>query len=255
MPDGGVGGHGHGPGGPPWGHGGPGGFGPPGWDGPDLHWMIGPVAVIVTVLVATMVFRLVRAVWERTRRRPVRDDVRARWDAAVTRHARTARDYAAFECDPAEVLARPALCDVSWPATARFVDAFAEASALHTETYPGPAAAAEFVRAADTAARTWTAAVDAAERARWARFGADERALLDQAVRLLDVAREPPFEEERRLAHRRLADRLADLECRTGWAAPRPVTASLAIRGRPMLERGGRHRRDDAEPRPAVQAR
>lgn len=236
MPDGGVGRHGHGPGGHSWGHGGPGGHGPPGWDGPDLHWMLGPVAVIMAVLVAMLVFRLVRAAWERTRREPVRDDVRARWDAAVTRHAETSSAYATFECDPAEVLARPALCDVTWPATGRFVDAFAEATALHTESYPGPAAAAEFVRAADAAARAWTAARDAAERARWARFGDDERALLDQAVRLLDVARESPFEEERRLAYRRLARRLADLERRTGWAAPRPVTASLAVRGRPALE-------------------
>jgi hypothetical protein len=218
--------------------------------------MMGPVAVLVTVLVVTLVFRLVRAAWDRARREPVRDDVRARWDAAVTRHAETARAYAEFECDPAEVLARPALCDVTWPATARFVDAFAEASALHTETYPGAAAAAGFIRAADVAARAWTATRDAAERARWARFDAAERALLDQAVRLLDVAQESPFEEERRLAYARLARRLADLERRTGWAAPRPVTASLAARARPLLERGGgRHRRaGDAEPRPAAQA-
>jgi hypothetical protein len=90
----------------------------------------------------TLVGRLRTAV----RGRP--DPVRPRWDDAVTRHAETARAYAAFECDPAAVLHRPALADVGEPATGRFVDAFAEATALGTDAYPGPDAGERFVLAA-----------------------------------------------------------------------------------------------------------
>ena len=50
---------------------------------------------------------------------------------------------------PAAVLHRPALADVNEPATARFVDAFAEATALITEAYPGPQAGERFVAAAE----------------------------------------------------------------------------------------------------------
>ncbi|WP_339126180.1 hypothetical protein [Pseudonocardia sp. D17] len=256
MPDGGVGGHGHGHGGPPWIHEGRGG-GLPDWTGLDLHWLIGPAALVATVLLATLVYLLVRSLVSWFSAARVRDDGRARWDAAVARYDETARAYAAFECDPGEVLTRPALCDVSWPATARFVDAFAEATALRTDSWPGPAAAAEFVRAAGAAERAWTAAQDAAERARWARFRPGERALLGQALRLLTTARESPFEEERRTAYRRVAQRLAELERRTGFAVPRPVVAALEVRGRPMLADGGRHRREDRAtgeaPLPAMQ--
>src|SRR5689334_14900932 len=76
-----------------------------------------------------------------------RDTVKPQWDAAVARYAETARAYAAFECDPAAVLHRPALADVGEPATARFVDSFAEATALITDAYPGPEAAERFVAA------------------------------------------------------------------------------------------------------------
>ena len=92
--------------------------------------------------------------------------MRPRWDAAVARYAETAQAYAAYECDPAAVLHRPALADVSEPATARFVDAFAEATALLTDAYPGPQAGERFVAAAEGADRAWQAAVDAADRVR-----------------------------------------------------------------------------------------
>ncbi|HEV7469572.1 MAG TPA: hypothetical protein VGO23_07280 [Pseudonocardia sp.] len=55
------------------------------------------------------------------------------------------------------MLARPALADVTLPATARFVDAFAAAIASRTESYPGALAAAEFALAADAAERAWAA--------------------------------------------------------------------------------------------------
>jgi hypothetical protein len=164
-----------------------------------------------------------------------RDAVRARWDAAVARYAETARAYAAYECDPMAVLHRPALADVGEAATARFVDAFAEATALVTEAYPGPQAAERFVAAAERAERAWTAAVDAADRVRAARFAPGERALLEQTLALLSLARSSPHEAERRSAYERARRRLADLERRTGWAVPRPAAELLATRARGRL--------------------
>ena len=164
-----------------------------------------------------------------------RDTVRPRWDAAVARYAQTAQAYAAFECDPAAVLHRPALADVGEAATARFIDAFAEATALLTDAYPGPQAGERFVAAAERADRAWSAAVDAADRVRAGRFAPGERALLEQTLSLLALARSSPHEAERRGAYERARRRLADLERRTGWALPRPAGELLAARARGML--------------------
>jgi len=114
------------------------------------------------------------------------------------------------------VLHRPALADVGVAATARFVDAFAEATALVTDAYPGPQMAERFVAAAERADRAWTAAVDAADR-------------------VLALARSSPHEAERRSAYERARRRLADLERRTGWALPRPAGELLAARARGLL--------------------
>ena len=164
-----------------------------------------------------------------------RDTVRQRWDAAVARYAQTAQAYAAFECDPAAVLHRPALADVGEAATARFVDAFAEATALLTDAYPGPQAGERFVAAAERADRAWSAAVDAADRVRAGRFAPGVRALLELTLALLALARSSPHEAERRGAYERARRRLADLERRTGWALPRPAGELLAARARGML--------------------
>jgi hypothetical protein len=87
---------------------------------------------------------------------------RARWRAAIARHREIAAAFATYECDPQAVLHRPALADVRQPATARFVEAFAEACALTTDRYPGRARAETFAAAVDRSARTWTAATQAA---------------------------------------------------------------------------------------------
>jgi len=133
------------------------------------------------------------------------------------------------------VLHRPALADVGEAATARFVDAFAEATALLTDAYPGPQAGERFVAAAERADRAWSAAVDAADRVRAGRFAPGERALLEQTLSLLALARSSPHEAERRGAYERARRRLADLERRTGWALPRPAGELLAARARGML--------------------
>ena len=213
--------------------------GPPPWmDGPGADWSLLP-ALFPLLLVLWIVYRWYLLDTLVERRRAVlaarRDTVRPRWDAAVARHAATAQAYAAFECDPAAVLHRPALADVTEPATSRFVDAFAEATALATDTYPGAAAGERFVQAAEQAERSWRAAVDAADRVRAARFAPGERALIDQVLALLALARSSPHEAERRSAYDRARRRLAELERTTGWALPRPAGELIATRARGVL--------------------
>jgi hypothetical protein len=218
--------------GPGWPH-----HGPPPWMHDVGPWAFLP-SLIPLLLVLWTLYRWYSLQAIGAAGRPLagpRDTVRGRWDAAVARQAETARAFAAFECDPAAVLARPALADVTEPATARFVDAFAEATALATDAYPGPEVGERFVVAAEHAARAWRAAVDAAERVRVARFAPGERALLAQVTALLDLARSSTHEAERRSAYERARRRLADLERRTGWALPRPAGELIATRARGTL--------------------
>src|SRR3954454_24728028 len=123
---------------------------------------------------------------------------RARWHAAVARHNEIAAAFAAYECNPQAVLHRPALADVRQPATARFVEAFAEACALATDRYPGRPVADAFAIAVDRAGLAGRAAAEAAERLRAVQFAPGERDLLDQAAALLALVRESPHEGERR---------------------------------------------------------
>jgi len=213
--------------------------GPPPWiDGADvfLPFLSALVPLLLLMWVLSRWFVLdALAARSRNALTERRDTVRQRWDAAVARYAQTAQAYAAFECDPAAVLHRPALADVGEAATARFVDAFAEATALLTDAYPGPQAGERFVAAAERADRAWSAAVDAADRVRAGRFAPGERALLEQTLSLLALARSSPHEAERRSAYERARRRLADLERRTGWALPRPAGELLAARARGEL--------------------
>lgn len=210
--------------------------GPPPWtDGPDQVWSLLP-GLIPLLLVLWVLYRWYALDLLVQRRRAVgQDSVRPRWEAAVARHAATAQAYAAFECDPAAVLHRPALADVTEPATSRFVDAFADATALNTDAYPGPAAGERFAAAAEQAERSWRAAVDAADRVRAARFAPGERAMIDQVLALLSLARSSPHDAERRSAYDRARRRLAELERATGWALPRPAGELLATRARGAL--------------------
>ena len=160
---------------------------------------------------------------------------RARWRAATARHREIAAAFAAYECDPQAVLRRPALADVREPATATFVQAFAEACALATDRYPGRAIADSFAVAAARAARAWTAATEAAERLRAVRFAPGERALLEQAARLLALARQTPYDGERAAAYGHAAQRLAELERLCGWRLPRQATAVLRCEARAAL--------------------
>jgi hypothetical protein len=133
------------------------------------------------------------------------------------------------------VLHRPALADVRQPATARFVESFAEACALATDRYPGRAAGDAFVAAVDRASHAWTAATEAAERLRTAQFAPGERTLLEQTAALLSLARQTPHEGERLAAYGRAAQHLAELKRRCGWAMPQQASAVLSSEARRAL--------------------
>ena len=148
-------------------------------------------ALLLAVLWSGGLALLMSQVTRAPRDQRERVDWRGRWQNAVERHQAVAEAFARFECDAHAVLATPALADVRQPATARFVDAFAEAVALATERYPARAFARRFIEAVEREERAWAAAVGAAERSRDARFSPDERELLEQARRLLEVVGPP----------------------------------------------------------------
>lgn len=138
-----------------------------GFGGPHVvfEWLPLLAGMLVTVAVAWMLLgddRFGRA--SRAFTLPRHDSVRQRWHGAVCSHAVTAQQFAAYECDPSAVLRHPDLADVTRPATALFIDAFADANALSTHEYPGVKHAERFIDAAQRAQRTWRDAVDAAQR-------------------------------------------------------------------------------------------
>ena len=87
----------------------------------------------------------------------------ARWHLARRRFGELQAEYAAFEADRGAVAARPALADVTVPATARFVQALGDAEFLATETEPAPPRRAEFTAAVDRASAAWEDAQRVAE--------------------------------------------------------------------------------------------
>ena len=87
----------------------------------------------------------------------------ARWHLARRRFGELQAEYAAFEASRAAVAARPALADVTVPATARFVQALGDAEFLATDTEPAPPRRAEFTAAVDRASAAWEDAQRVAE--------------------------------------------------------------------------------------------
>jgi hypothetical protein len=149
----------------------------------------------------------------------------ADWAAARARFAQLRSEYGQFECDPLAVLRLPALTDVTVPSTGRFVDAFAEAQALDTDTEPSPAHQAGFAAAVDRAWRAWRAAVDAAERIRLAGIPERERATVQRTIKLLTMARDSDHAAERAAAYARARTELAKLD-RTGTLRLPPAAAA-----------------------------
>ena len=207
------------------------------WDG----WILMLPGVFVAAVLATALALNGpgEALYHWVRARLAPDPWRAAWHDAVDRHRVTCQAFADVECDLDALLRLPALADVSQPATARFVDAFAEANGLDSEEFPGPEHARRFVAAVEHAERTWAAAVEAAERKRDALFDPAERHLLAQVQTLLGVAESSAHESERRIAYRQAQRRLAELTRRTGWRPPRPAALALEHRARGMLAPAG----------------
>lgn len=147
------------------------------------------------------------------------------WSAAHERMRVLRSEFAAFECDPLMVLRLPALADVTVPSTARFVDAFAEAQALQTDTAPPATHAAAFVEAVDRADRAWKAAREAAVRIRDSNLSPVERAVVERVIKILTVARDSDSDAERRVAYVKARAELTKL----GSALRLPPGAQAAI--------------------------
>jgi hypothetical protein len=155
------------------------------------------------------------------------------WHRARQRFVALRAEYAAFECDPMQVLHRPALADVSVSSTARFVDAFAEAQALETDSFPPREHAAKFGSAVDRAERAWRAAVEAADRIRLSGLSPAERGTVERVIKLLTMARDSDSDPERLAAYARARAELAKLDRAGVIHLPRTAQAALdeAARG------------------------
>jgi hypothetical protein len=117
--------------------------------------------------------------------------------------------------------------------TARFVDAFAEAQALETDSFPPGEHAAGFRSAVDRAERAWRAAVEAADRIRLSGLSPAERGTVERVIKLLTTARDSDSDPERLAAYARARGELAKLDRAGVIHMPRTAQAALdeAARG------------------------
>ncbi len=157
------------------------------------------------------------------------------WRATRARFAQLRSAYGQFECDPLAVLRLPALADVTVPSTGRFVDAFAEAQALDTDTEPPAAHRTRFATAVEQAWRAWHAARDAAERIRLAGIPAPERATVQRAIKLLTMARDSDHDAERIAAYAKARAELAKLDRSGTLRLPPAAAAALDVAARGQL--------------------
>lgn len=171
--------------------------------------------------------------------RTAQKSLRERWEEARKRYGRVAAEYGAYESDALSVLRLPALADPEVPSTGRFIDAFHEAMALHTDTFPPKEMAGEFVAATDTAVHAWDAAREAAEKLRASRFTAEERTLIGQGIKLLELARGGTTPAEQEAAFSAARQLLARLERSVGtrleWRVPRRARDLIDRRAEPPL--------------------
>lgn len=169
---------------------------------------------------------------------PVRVQPGADWPATRARFAQLRSEYGKFECDPLAVLRLPALTDVTVPSTRRFVDAFAEAQALDTDTEPPPEHRARYIAAVDRACRAWQAARDAAERIRLAGIPDQERATVQRAIKLLTMAKNSDHDAERLAAYAKARAELAKLDRVGTVRLPPAAVAALDAAARCELPPG-----------------
>ncbi|HEY6425334.1 MAG TPA: hypothetical protein VIY28_19250 [Pseudonocardiaceae bacterium] len=157
------------------------------------------------------------------------------WHTARARFVQLRSEYGQFECDPLAVLRLPALTDVTVASTGRFVDAFAEAQALDTDSEPSPAHRVRYVAAVDQACRAWRAAQDAAERIRLAGIPEHERATVQRAIKLLTMARDSDHDAERSAAYAKARAELAKLDRTGSLRLPPAAAAALDAAARSQL--------------------
>ncbi|NIH80342.1 hypothetical protein [Amycolatopsis viridis] len=217
----------------------------------DLGAFVWPVMVLIWVLAASYSRAAMHHRWQARAhpppKPPVRpvdapdagESLRALWETARVRYARIAGEYGAYEADPKQVLRRPALADPAVPSTGRFIDAFHEAMALHTESYPPVDLAKKYVEATENAEKAWTAACAAADKLRASRFTTDERALINQGIKLLELAEGAATPAEQEAAYAAARQVLAKLERSAGtrldWRVPRPARRAIDRLGKPTL--------------------
>lgn len=210
-------------------------------------FIVGSALVLVALAAATVGAAMVLVRLTRFARRvrrswaagaaplPAPVDGRAEWRKARRRFEALRAEYAGYECDPLAVLRLPALADVSVPATARFVDVFAEAQALHSEAEPPAEFAAAYRGAVDRAWQAWGAARDAAERIRLSGLTAEERNSVQRVIKLLTMARDSGHDAERLAAYGKARAELAKLERSGRLQVPRPALATLDEAARASL--------------------
>ena len=157
------------------------------------------------------------------------------WRATRARFAQLRSEYGQFECDPLAVLRLPALTDVTVPSTGRFVDAFAEAQALDTDTEPPAPHRTRFATAVEQAWCAWHAARDGAERIRLAGIPAPERATVQRAIKLLTMARDSDHDAERITAYAKARAELAKLDRSGTLRLPPAASAALDVAARGQL--------------------
>ncbi|MGH3567448.1 MAG: hypothetical protein ACRDRH_15720 [Pseudonocardia sp.] len=157
------------------------------------------------------------------------------WARARSRFAALRGEYAAYECDPMNVLRLPALADVSVPSTARFVEAFAEAQALDSDILPPPAHVTAFVAAVERAGRAWQAARDAAERIRLSGLSPAERSTVERVIKLLTTAHDSDSDAERLTAYSRARAELHKLDRAGVLHLPHPAQSVLDNASRGQL--------------------
>jgi hypothetical protein len=160
------------------------------------------------------------------------------WQVTRARFAQLRSEYGQFECDPLAVLRLPALTDVTVPSTGRFVEAFAQAQALDTDTEPPLAHRVHFATAVDQACRAWQAARDAAQRIQLAGIPAQERATVARAIKLLTVAQDSTHDAERTAAYAKARAELAKLDRNGTLRLPPAATAALDAAARSQLPAG-----------------
>jgi len=154
------------------------------------------------------------------------------WARADRRYKKLCEEYAAFECDPYELIRLPVLADVSFETTAAFIEAFHKARQLATEAQPPDEYIPAFVAAVDKAVAAWQGARAYAEHVHASQFTAEQRTLLRRIQSALTLADNASGEHEQRAALSRAGLLMRQLEkvcSRTGreWRVPKAARAQI----------------------------